>query len=221
MTTLPPELRAAILAEAKRTPSPDAGKTRRARVLAFAVGVGVAIACFAPFGLKLGGRPPAFVALSAVGWAAIAIAASVVAAAKRKTMLGVARSALALVALGAAPAFFAWFMGCTMGWPDVRDGAGSFHQHVICLLSTSLFALGPVVALAFLRRGSDPVHPRATGAALGAAAGAWGGVLIDLHCPLASPMHVAIGHVLPIAIYAALGALVGSRLFGVRPSSEK
>jgi hypothetical protein len=33
---------------------------------------------------------------------------------------------------------------------------------------------GPLIAFARLRRASDPVSPRPTGAALGAAAGAWG-----------------------------------------------
>ncbi|HEY1957898.1 MAG TPA: NrsF family protein [Polyangiaceae bacterium] len=221
MTTLPPDIRAAVLAQAKRAPSPDAAKTRRAYATVVVLGVLVALACFAPFGLKLGGRPPAFIAISAAGWAAIALGATLLASSKRKTMLGVARSVLAFVALAAGPAIVAWVMGCTMGWPDVRDAAGTLHQHVTCFLTTSLFALGPAVALAFVRRGSDPVHPRATGAALGAAAAAWGGVLIDLHCPLASAPHVAIGHVLPVAIYAALGALVGARLFGVRGSAEK
>lgn len=219
--TPPPDLRAAILAQAKRTPSPDAAATRSARQLAILAGAAVALASFAFFGPKLGGRPMPFVAISAAGWAAIALGASVAAAARRRTMLGLARSALASIALAAAPVLYAWVMGCTMAWPDVRDATGSLHAHVVCFLSTSLFAIGPFVALALLRRGSDPVHPRATGAAIGAAAGAWGGVLIDLHCPLVGPAHVAIGHVLPVLLYAALGALAGSRLFGVRLSQEK
>lgn len=219
--SLPRDLRAAVLERAKQTPSPDLAATRRTRWLALAGGALLALASFAPFGPGLGGRPVAFVALSAAGWAAIAFATSFVARPKRSTMLGVARSLLVFAALAAAPAIFAWVMGCTAGWPDVRDRAGTLRAHVTCFLSTMLFSIGPLVALSLVRRGGDPVHPRATGAAIGAAAGAWGGVLVDLHCPLAGPLHVAIGHVLPVLVYAAIGAAVGSRWFGVRAPPER
>jgi hypothetical protein len=42
-----------------------------------------------------------------------------------------------------------------------------------------------------------------------------------MHCPLGQPMHVALAHVAPVVIYAAIGALVGSRLFGVRARSDR
>ena len=35
------------------------------------------------------------------------------------------------------------------------------------------------------------------------------------------PMHVALAHVAPVLIYATIGALLGSRLFGVRASSDR
>jgi len=221
MTALPPELRAAVLDQAKRTPSPDAPRVRRAHVAAGICGAVVALAIALAFGMSAGGRPMPFVVLSAAGWALVAAVASFVSAWRGKSMLGTTRARLAFVAIGSAPLIFAWVMGCTMGWPAVREGEGTLHAHLVCFALTTLLSLGPVFALAFARRGSDPVHPRATGAAIGAAAGAWGGVLIDLHCPLVGPVHVAIGHVLPVVVYAAIGALAGARLFGVRANQER
>jgi hypothetical protein len=219
--TLPPDLRAAVLERARSTPSPDAAATRRSAVIATVAGAAAGVATVFGLGVGLGGRPMPFVALSAAGWAAIAVGVSLVAAARGRMMLGRPRSLLAFVALACAPAVFAWVMGCTIGWPAVRDAQGTWATHVGCFVWTSILALGPVVALSLSRRASDPVHPRATGAAIGAAAGAWGGVLIDLHCPLTGPLHVALGHVLPVLLYAGLGALVGGRLFGVRARRER
>ena len=221
MTTLPPDLRASILAEARKLPSPNRSETRRANAIAIVLGVATAATMIAALGLTLGKRPLPFVVLTLVGWVAIAIATSAVGEGRGKTMLGRARVVLVVFALAAAPAIFAWVMGCTIGWPEVRDVTGSIRQHVACLLATLLLSTGPLVSLAFVRRASDPVHPRATGAAIGAAAGAWGGVLIDMHCPLSQPMHVALAHVAPVVIYAAIGALLGSRLFGVRARSDR
>jgi hypothetical protein len=219
--TLPPDMRTAILERARKTPSPHRSQTKRANAIAIVLGIATAVTMIAALGLTLGGRPMPFVALTAIGWAAIAFATSMVGEGRGKTMLGRARIVVVIAALVAAPAIFAWIMGCTIGWPEMRGGVGTLRQHVACLLATLLLSTGPLVALAFVRRASDPVHPRATGAAIGAAAGAWGGVLIDMHCPLVEPMHVALAHVAPVLIYAAIGALVGFRLFGVRASSDR
>ncbi len=218
---LPPDLRAAVLDRARSTPSPTVKQTRSANAIAAAIGIAAAATMIGALGVSLGGRPLPFVVLSAVGWAAIALCASVLGASRGRSMLGKTRALLVVVALSAAPAIFAWVMALTMGWPEVREPAGAWRTHITCLVATLLLAIGPVVALAFVRRTSDPVHPRATGAALGAAAGAWGGALIDMHCPIVSPFHVAFAHVMPVVIYAALFALVSSRVFGVSPRRER
>jgi len=80
-------------------------------------------------------------------------------------------------------------------------------------------ALGPFIAFTFLRRGSDPVAPRLTGAAIGAVSGVIGAVGIELRCSHATFFHVAVGHVLPVALLAMLGALVAGRVVAVRARS--
>jgi hypothetical protein len=214
--SLPPDLRTSVLEHARATPSPTKSKTTRANAIMIALGVATAATMIAAFGISLGGRPLVFVALSAVGWAAIAASVSALSQSRGKTMLGKTRMLLVVAATCAAPAIFGWVMSLTMAWPEVREPAGTWQTHLTCFAATLVLSLGPVIALAFVRRASDPVHPRATGAAIGAAAGAWGGVLIDMHCPITHPLHIALAHVMPVLVYAAIMALASSRLFGVR-----
>jgi hypothetical protein len=58
----------------------------------------------------------------------------------------------------------------------------------------------------------DPMTPRATGAAFGAGAGLGSALLVDLWCPVSYVPHLLLGHVLPIAVLAAVGASVGGRI---------
>ena len=90
-------------------------------------------------------------------------------------MLGRSRGLLAAVAIGAPLALLAWATIVSGVERGIVLAGGTMHQHVVCIAFTLLFALGPFAALAYARRGTDPVHPRPLGAALGAAAGAWGG----------------------------------------------
>lgn len=57
--------------------------------------------------------------------------------------------------------------------------------------------------------GQDPIHPRLTRAALGAAAGAWGSWAMGLHCPYTEFGHVILGHLLPTGVLALVGLVAG------------
>jgi hypothetical protein len=74
----------------------------------------------------------------------------------------------------------------------------------------------PLLALLFARRQTDPVHPAASGAALGAALGSLVGFAVDVQCGCAAIQHVLLGHVLPVAVIAGVGALSGNWLLAVR-----
>jgi hypothetical protein len=70
----------------------------------------------------------------------------------------------------------------------------------------------PLFAALLAWRHTDPLTPKATGAAFGAGAGLGSAVLVDLWCPVSYLPHLLLGHLLPIAVLAAVGALVGGRL---------
>jgi hypothetical protein len=74
----------------------------------------------------------------------------------------------------------------------------------------------PLLALLLPRRGSDPVHPALTGAALGMTAGGWAVVMAYLRCPHAAMTHALLAHVVPTLALAALGAALGGWLLRLR-----
>ncbi len=71
-----------------------------------------------------------------------------------------------------------------------------------------------------MRRFSDPTHPVLSGAALGAAAGAFSAFLVDLWCPVAYLPHLLLGHVLPLLTLTAVGAVLGRWVLRVSPAAR-
>src|SRR4029077_11108822 len=69
-----------------------------------------------------------------------------------------------------------------------------------CFALTTLTAPWPFMVLTYLGRRLDPRNPIQAGAALGATAGAWAAVMLELWCPLAVLNHVLLGHVLPLVV---------------------
>ena len=214
---LPDDLRKRVLEAASREPSPNRASVQRSTVLVSAAAVigGVAL-FFAVGGVHLGARPTEVVAVTAAGWLIIALAATWGAFGRGRSMLGRPVGWLLVVALATAPTFLLWFLMWTMMRPEASSPLPSLGIHLACFVMTILFSLSPIAAFAVARHGSDPVQPRATGAALGAAAGAWAGVMIDLHCPVSATAHVIFGHLAPIVVLAIAGAWLGRRVLGIR-----
>jgi hypothetical protein len=117
---------------------------------------------------------------------------------------------LALATLASVVAFVLWRYGLARvydlasPWPT-RPGYRCFAMSV---------ATGSSVLVALLAawRRVDPMSPVATGAAFGAGAGLGSALLIDLWCPVSHLPHLLVGHVLPIAVLAAAGAIGGNLL---------
>ncbi len=207
-----PDLRARVLAEIARTPAP----TRRAherRALAVAVGGALATAVlFAASGVERGTRPAELVAFTAGTGALAAVVLTRVSARAGGSMLGrpagvlvsavtIAVGALALAAIVAAALF-----------PEQGSEVVVARANVTCAALTLVQGAVPFVTLVLPRRDGDPVHPAITGAALGATAGAWAATLAYLRCPHAAAFHCLAAHVAPVAVLAAVGAIVGRRL---------
>jgi len=156
-------------------------------------------------------RPLGTTTAIAGGWALFSVALSWIVLARGRSTLGREPALVFVAALATPVALVAWmplFHG-SYAEPFVRFGWR-------CLGYDLLMAALPLASLLVLRRGVEPRSPWALGAGLGAVSGAWGGVLVDLWCPLTNLPHVAVGHVLPIALLVAAGALLGQRVLGVR-----
>jgi hypothetical protein len=170
---------------------------------------------YAAGGSHAGPRPGAFILGTAFGWAGVAAAGLWVAFVRGRSMLGRPEKWLVSLAVGAPLVLFAWALVWGLCYPTTLVNAPP-DAATRCLVLTLALAAIPLVALSIARRESDPVHPRATGAALGAASGAWAGVMVDFYCPWTSPAHVLTRHVLPLVLLILVGAIIGQRLIAVR-----
>jgi hypothetical protein len=157
------------------------------------------------------GRPAASAAWIVGGTAALAAFATWLVLPSRRSMLSPPRGLLLAVAVGVPLLVGAWLVL----WH------GSYHDPFVrlgwrCFALTALTAPWPFVALAYASRRAEPRHPGTAGAALGAAAGAWAAVMVELWCPLAAHGHVLVGHVLPLVAIVLAGSGAGARMFRLR-----
>ena len=212
-----PDLRARILAEVKSQPAPARPEMRR-RLL---IGLVITLA-FEGFllvligGLHRGDRPPWLVAGNASLALVVAAITSWLAFGRGRSMVGRPRQVVLAVSALVVPALFLSILLLDQGTSAFQRGVPPVGNHAQCFGLTALFSLVPLAFLVLARRGSDPVHPSATGAALGASAGAWAAVAMAIVCPYAELTHELIGHLAPILLVVALGAWAGRSVVGFR-----
>jgi hypothetical protein len=210
--SLSPELRQQILVAARQQPAPTRRAVRRQTLALVVASLGVSVLAFlAVGGPRPGGRALSLVLATVAGTAAIA--GLTLRIGLGGGMLGRARAVLVLAAVGAPVAFLAWKGALS---PDLLADPSLSKTGYRCLALTFSFALTPIAALFFVRRGSDPTHPRALGVALAVGAGLWAASLVDLWCPVGNLRHLAFGHLLPVAVLGLAGLWLGGRFLGVR-----
>jgi hypothetical protein len=214
-----------LLERVRAVPSATRVQRRARALVAGAASAIVTISLFLVFGgIRPGGtqagglsvaRPLELMLITAAGAAVIAACGWWALVSRGRSMLGRKASRLAVAGAGIAVLLFAWkvaassaFSGMSAAWPS-RPG-------LRCAGLGMLLGLWPLAALLVARHRSDATHPDATGAAFGIAAGASTWVLMDLWCPVAHPQHLLLGHLLPIAALAALGAWAGHRWLGLK-----
>jgi hypothetical protein len=78
---------------------------------------------------------------------------------------------------------------------------------VRCFVIASLVGAVVLGCFAFAMRAAAPVGTRIRSMVLGSAAGAWAGLAVFVFCPSGEPLHLWMGHVLPVAAFTALGAV--------------
>jgi hypothetical protein len=220
MSTSPPsaELRARVLAAVRSEPvaprSEKKGWSIVARGFAVALAIGVAGAIHGSEAKTP--RPPGCILSLELLWLSLAVAATWMGVNRGGSMLGRPRAwRLGVAALTPAAMVAAW-LPVAFAWPQTLQDASGLRAHVICLAMTIVLAAGPLVAFVRLRRASDPVSPRVTGAALGAAAGVWGDAAHVLICGYTAPAHILIGHILPVLLLTGVGVVLGDRVVALR-----
>jgi hypothetical protein len=210
-------LRARVLEAARREPVRTRAQGLRATALTLAVGFGAPVLLSWIGGCpNHTGRPLPYEALVTATFALVAGLATWAGVSRGRSMLGHPPLWRLLVAVVTPTALLALALLAAALWPETELGHDGWGDLMTCLIFTPLFAAGPLLAFTVIRRRSDPVAPRLSGAAIGAAAGAWGAVGISLHCRHVTPLHVAGGHVLPVAMLALLGVLLGQHVVALR-----
>ncbi len=212
------ELKTRVLESARREAAPTRLEARKWRIVALGasmlIGAILGIAMIQTWGSFFrGSRPLAFIVGTALGWVGLAGVASWIALGGR-SMLGRPRMWLLGLAVAAPLLLLGWMSLWNAFFPTTLEPCPT-RPGRMCADVTISFALVPLVAVLLLRRNSDPVHPGATGAVLGLAAGTWAGIVIDLSCGCADPVHVARGHILPVIGLMLLGTLLGRRILGL------
>jgi hypothetical protein len=209
-------LRGRILAEVRSQPAPARPVMRR-RLL---VGLAITLA-FEAFllvligGLHAGDRPVWLIAGNASGAAVVALVTTWLAFGRGRSMVGRPRSVVLAVVALVIPALLVSIALLNEGASAIERGVPPPGNHAQCFGLTALFSLVPLALLVLARRGSDPVHPTATGAALGASAGAWAAVAMAIVCPYSEITHELLGHLAPIVLVVLLGAWAGRSIIGL------
>jgi hypothetical protein len=210
------ELRAHVLETAKQDPAPTRAQLVTRRRAAMSAAILISLAIFVAMGgVRASPRPDALVVTSALGSMILAFGVASMTFGRARSMLGRPRALLTSIALFTPIALFSWRAIATAQYPNMAV-EWTERSGVRCLLLSGALALAPVIVALWLRRGSDPVHPRATAAGLAAAVGASVWVLVDLWCPVGYVPHLLLGHVLPLTLLIAVSALVGGWLLKVR-----
>jgi hypothetical protein len=212
----PPELRAELLEKLAHVDAPTVREIRLREAVVTLGGLLIAWIVFEAIGgVRVGPRPTALVVATSLGSAALAGAAAWLVLARTRTMLSPPRFVLLGLVAALPLAFLAWKVGVTAGFASM-DEAWPERPGWRCLRNSLLIAAPLFAAFALRWLGRDPSHPRTTGAALGIVAGASTAVLVDLWCPVAYVPHLLLGHLLPMAVLALIGAIVGHFAFAVR-----
>jgi hypothetical protein len=211
------DLRSRVLDEIGRTRAPTR-REHRLRIAAISAAGAVATSSlfFAMGGFTRGARPVELVAFTAGLGLAGAIVMTRVSAGVRGSMLGRPRHVLLLGCVVAAPLLAVVALAAAAMWPDNAGEGVPARTHLACGAITLLQGALPLVALVVPKRGTDPVHPALTGAALGMTAGAWTAMMAYLRCPHAAPLHCVLAHVAPTLLLTGAGALLGQILLRIR-----
>jgi hypothetical protein len=214
--TLPGSLKNRVLDAARQVPSPP--RTDRLP----SVGNGAALAALAMLGVLFlaggpghaSGRPASVGAWVVVGLATLAALVTWLVIPPRRSMLPPPTSRLLAIVVGVPLVVAAWSIAWHAAYDDPFTRTG-----LRCFALTVAAAPWPFAALLLAGPRFAPDRPWLVGGALGAAAGVWAAIVVELWCPLADPGHVAIGHALPLVALVAAGALLGGRLLRMRRTS--
>jgi ABC-type uncharacterized transport system permease subunit len=122
--------------------------------------------------------------------------------------LGASTAILLATALTTAPLYAVLSLSFPVHEIATTVGSVSISPWGIrCFVIAALVGVIVLGCLAFAMRAAAPVGTRIRSMVLGSAAGTWAGLAVFVFCPSGDPLHLLIGHVLPVAAFTLLGAV--------------
>jgi hypothetical protein len=187
-------------------PSPTRNESSRRRAVAIAVGAAWVVALTLGLGLRPDLVRVEILAQLAVWTFALPVGLAI---ALRPGTHGFPPGATAL-RLGLA-GVAASFVGLALLPVTGQEMPISPRSVGVCLSIALTLALPSLVAAVIVLRHAFVNAPVLRGALVGAACGLAGSVGIHSHCPVVTVSHVLLAHGLPVALFAAAGAIFGAR----------
>jgi hypothetical protein len=163
-------------------------------------------------GLEIDVASPGAVATVLALLAGLALAATMFALSQGRRGLGIAATSLVSIAALVAPVYAALTVLQPLHSGAADDvaltGVAISPWGLRCILVATVVSASTTAIFAVALRRAVVVASGLRGAALGAAAGAWGGLAVFAFCPSGEVQHLLVGHVLPIVVFTLLGAIV-------------
>jgi hypothetical protein len=205
-------LRARVIEQSRHEPALTRAQVSLQNRVVMAAALLIPLLIFGALGgARLGPRPGRLVLQTVVGSALLAFVAAFVGVRRGHSMLGRPRSWLLSLVILTPIALFASRVLVSAQYPNML---AEWHGRpgLRCFVLSCALSLAPLLGALWVRRGSDPLHPRLTAAGVATAAGAGAWVLVDLWCPVGFVPHLLLGHVMPLLLVVTLSATLGSRI---------
>lgn len=209
-------LRARVLELARRQPAPTRAQFATRKWLITLATLSVSLLAFqAAGGVRAAPRPTALIVETAVGASLVGIAIAWLGLGRGHSVWGRPRAWLASAVLLAPVLLLGITVAVSSRYPAMF---ADWHTRpgFRCMGLSAALAVAPLFGALWLRRGSDPVHPHWSAAAIGATVGAGVWVLVHLWCPVGHVPHLFVGHVFPLVALIVLSAAIGGKVLAVR-----
>ncbi|HYQ44415.1 MAG TPA: NrsF family protein [Polyangiaceae bacterium] len=153
------------------------------------------------------GLPVPYVAAQILLPFVVAVASLFAALSYGKLGLGLRIGLLSGLAILGPLAFCLVAFGAPVPYP-AGSGAASALGILVCFDITVAWTAVPLLCAVLVLPGAFATGVRWRSALVGAAIGLFAGATMNLHCPNVAPLHVLMGHGLPVLVATVLGALV-------------
>jgi hypothetical protein len=159
-------------------------------------------------GLHVAIRSASLLAFVAVALLLLTLASTTAALWRGRSGLGASTTKLLVMAVITAPLYALLSLSFPVHEIVTTVGSVSISPWgARCFVIASLVGAVVLGCFALGMRAAAPVGTRIRSMILGSAAGAWAGLAVFVFCPAGDPLHLLVGHVLPVAAFTVLGAI--------------